>query len=60
MQLNHEQYQLVSQYCNKSGKYFYDVEIELTDHMANYIEERMNSATEFNDLFKKIKSELNK
>lgn len=60
MQLNNEQHQLVSQYCHKSGKYFYDVEIELTDHMANYIEERMNSATEFNELFEKIKSELNK
>lgn len=60
MQLNKEQYEQVSQYCNKSGKYFYDVEIELTDHMANYIEERMNSLTEFNELFEKIKSELNK
>jgi hypothetical protein len=60
MQLTNEQYQIVSQYCHKSGKYFYDVEIELTDHMVNYIEERMNNTTEFNNLFEKIKTELNK
>ena len=60
MQLNNEQYQLVSQYCHKSSKYFYDVEIELTDHMVNYIEERMNNTSEFNNLFEEIKTELNK
>ncbi|MFY8023738.1 MAG: hypothetical protein ACOVNO_00225 [Sediminibacterium sp.] len=60
MQLTNEQYQIVSQYCHKSGKYFYDVEIELTDHMVNYIEKRMNNTSEFNNLFEKIKTELNK
>ena len=60
MQLTSEQYQLVSQYCKKSGKYFYDVEIELTDHMVNYIEDRMNDSTEFNYLFEQIKTQFNK
>lgn len=60
MQLTNEQYQIVSQYCHKSGRYYYDVEIELTDHMVNYIEERMNNTSEFNNLFEKIKTELNK
>jgi|GEM_PF-3315260 len=60
MKLTIEQYNLVSQYCSKSGKYFYDVEIELTDHMTNYIEDRMISSDDFKKLFEQIKTELNK
>lgn len=60
MQINNEQYQLVSQYCKKSGKYFYDVEIELTDHMVNFIEDRMTDSAEFNGLFEQVKTQFNK
>lgn len=60
MKLSQEQFNIVQKYCLKSGKYFYDVETELTDHMVNYIEERMNNTTEFNTLFEEIKTELNK
>lgn len=60
MQLTNEQYQLVKQYCHKSGKYFYDVEIELTDHMVNFIEDRLTQPSDFDRLFEQIKSEFNK
>lgn len=60
MQLTNEQYQLVKQYCQKSGKYFYDVEIELTDHMVNFIEDRLTQPSDFDCLFEQIKSEFNK
>lgn len=60
MQLTSEQYQLVNQYCKKSGKYFYDIEIELTDHMVNYIEDRMTDPSEFNGLFEEVKTQFNK
>lgn len=60
MQLSNEQYQVVSQYCHKSGKYFYDVEIELTDHMVNYIEDKMVDSSEFNNLFEQVKTQFNK
>lgn len=60
MQLTNEQYQIVSQYCHKSGKYFYDVEIELTDHMVNFIEDRLTQPSDFDRLFEQIKSEFNK
>lgn len=60
MQLTNEQYQLVKQYCQKSGKYFYDVEIELTDHMVNFIEDRLTQSSDFDRLFEQIKSEFNK
>ena len=60
MQLTNEQYQLVKQYCQKSGKYFYDVEIELTDHMVNFIEDRLTQPSDFDRLFEQIKSEFNK
>lgn len=60
MQINQEQYQLVKQYCQKSGKYFYDVEIELTDHMVNFIEDRMTQPSDFDCLFEQIKSAFNK
>lgn len=60
MQLSNEQYQIVSQYCHKSGRYFYDVEIELTDHMVNYIEDRMTDFAEFSGLFEQIKTHFNK
>lgn len=60
MQLTEEQYRLVNQYCKKSGKYFYDVEIELTDHMVNFIEDRLTQPSDFDRLFEQIKSEFNK
>lgn len=60
MELNNEQYQIVSQYCRKSGKYFYDIEIELTDHMVNYLEDRMTNSAEFNGLFEQVKTQFNK
>ncbi len=60
MQLTEEQYRLVNEYCKKSGKYFYDVEIELTDHMVNFIEDRLTQPSDFNRLFEQIKSEFNK
>lgn len=60
MQLTNEQYQLVKQYCHKSGKYFYDIEIELTDHMVNFIEDRLTQPSDFDRLFEQIKSEFNK
>ena len=41
MELTQEQYSLVSEYCRKTGKQFYDVELELTDHIVNYIEDRL-------------------
>jgi hypothetical protein len=59
MELNKEEYQVVSQYCKKTGKYFYDVEIELTDHMVNYIEDRMTDFAEFNGLFEQVKNQFN-
>lgn len=60
MELSNEQYQIVSQYCKKSGRYYYDVEIELTDHMVNYIEDRMTNSAEFNGLFEQVKTQFNK
>lgn len=60
MELSNEQYQIVSQYCKKSGRYYYDVEIELTDHIVNYIEDRMTNSAEFNGLFEQVKTQFNK
>lgn len=59
MELSQEQYSLVSDYCRKTGKQFYDVELELTDHMVNYIEDRLTQPNEFPVLFNTIKEEFN-
>ncbi len=59
MELSKEQYSLVSDYCRKTGKQFYDVELELTDHMVNYIEERLTEPSLFPTLFDAIKKEFN-
>jgi hypothetical protein len=59
MELTLEQYTMVNEYCRKSGKYLYDVEIELTDHMVNYIEERLTDAKNFGSLFEEIKQDFN-
>lgn len=59
MELSKEQYSLVSDYCRKTVKQFYDVEVELTDHMVNYIEERLTDPNQFTVLFNAIKEEFN-
>lgn len=59
MELSKEQYSLVSDYCRKTGEQFYDVEVELTDHMVNYIEERLTDPNQFTVLFNAIKEEFN-
>lgn len=59
MELSKEQFSLVSDYCRKTGKQFYDVELELTDHMVNYIEERLTNPNQFPVLFNEIKEEFN-
>lgn len=60
MELTQEQYSLVSDYCRKTGKQFYDVELELTDHIVNYIEDRLTDTKNFSSLFEEIKQDFNK
>ena len=60
MELTQEQYFLVSDYCRKTGKQFYDVELELTDHIVNYIEDRLTDTKNFSSLFEEIKQDFNK
>ncbi len=59
MEISKEQYKLVNEYCSKTVKQFYDVELELTDHMVNYIEDRIKDPIQFTDLFNDIKKEFN-
>jgi len=59
MEINRDQYKLVNEYCSKAVKQFYDVELELTDHMVNYIEDRIKDPNQFTELFNEIKKEFN-
>lgn len=59
MGIRQEQYQQVNEYCRKEVKQFYDIELELTDHMVNYIEDRIKEPNEFSSLFNEIKKEFN-
>ncbi len=55
MNLSTEQINRIKGYCNHTSKY-YDVEIELVDHFAAYIEERMEKEADFDLLFESLKT----
>ncbi|TAH09534.1 MAG: hypothetical protein EAZ12_06360 [Sphingobacteriia bacterium] len=54
MNLTTEQINLIKAYCNHTSKY-YDVEIELVDHFASYVESRMENDSDFENLFESLK-----
>jgi len=59
MNLTTEQVNRIKVYCNHASKY-YDVEIELVDHIAAYIEDRMEHEADFDSLFESLKTKFSK
>ncbi len=53
MKLTREQIQFIDQYLLKSEVFFVDTRMELTDHIASAVEEKMQSENlDFYDAFK--------
>ncbi|MDP1844928.1 MAG: hypothetical protein Q8K64_16040 [Sediminibacterium sp.] len=59
MNLTTVQINQIKKYCNHTSKY-YDVEIELVDHIAAYIEDRMEHEADFERLFEYLKTKFSK
>jgi len=54
--LTDEQIQALYAYCNRKGIYYYDIQVEVVDHMANAIEAKMlaNPAMEFKQALEEV------
>jgi len=54
--LSDEQIQELYAYCNRKGIHYYDIQVEMVDHMANAIEAKMlaNPATEFKQALEEV------